>query len=120
MITKHITEVTTRFNPFTRSSKTCRVFLAHLPANARSTMKINTTVLGRESQEPSLLKLKFSTCFVPRRHIPLQLILADQTFLIEDGKEMQMDIEKLKINDVAEEVDRHSRALNRQADLAGN
>ncbi len=33
---------------------------------------------------------------------------------------MQLDIEKLKIHDVVEEVDRHSRVLNRQADLAGN
>jgi len=38
----------------------------------------------------------------------------------EDGKEMQLDTEKLKINDVIEEVDRHSRILNRAADLAGN
>ena len=60
MITKHITEVTTRFNPFKKPSKTCRVFLAYLPANARTTMKINTTVLPRDSPEPSFLKLKFS------------------------------------------------------------
>jgi large subunit ribosomal protein L53 len=60
MITKYITEVTTRFNPFKKPSKTCRVFLAHLPADARTKMKINTTVLGRDSQEPSVLKLTFS------------------------------------------------------------
>ena len=63
MITKHITEVTTRFNPFTKPSKTCRVFLANLPANARTTMKISSTVLQRDSKDPSFLKLKFSTCF---------------------------------------------------------
>lgn len=61
MITKHITEVATRFNPFTKASKTCRVFLANLPANARTSMKINAAVLPRDSQEPSSLKLKFST-----------------------------------------------------------
>ena len=33
---------------------------------------------------------------------------------------MQLDTEKLKLRDVVEEVDRHSRILNRQADLAGN
>jgi hypothetical protein len=33
---------------------------------------------------------------------------------------MQLDTEKVKINDVIEEVDRHSRILNRAADLAGN
>ena len=77
MITKHITEVTTRFNPFTKPSKTCRVFLAHLPANARNTMKINTTVLQRDSQEPSFLKLKFSMCFASGRLNPILSALAD-------------------------------------------
>ena len=70
MITKHITEVITKFNPFTKPAKTCRIFLAHLPANARTTMKINATVLKRDSQEPSFLKLKFSTCFAPRCLVP--------------------------------------------------
>ncbi|KAL6715898.1 39S ribosomal protein L44, mitochondrial [Lecanora helva] len=96
MITKHLTEVITKFNPFTKTSKTCRVFLANLPANARTTMKVNTTVLPRESQEPSSLWLKF-----------------------KDGKEMQLDTERLRIGDVEEEVDRHSRMLNRKAELAG-
>ena len=63
MITKHVTEVTTRFNPFAKPSITCRIFLAQLPANARTTMKISTTVLQRDSKEPSFLKLKFSMCF---------------------------------------------------------
>lgn len=39
---------------------------------------------------------------------------------IEDGKEMQLNTEKLTINDVMEEVNRHSRMLNRKADLMGN
>lgn len=33
---------------------------------------------------------------------------------------MQLDTEKMNIKDVMEEVDRHSRKLNRQADLLGN
>ena len=61
MITKHITEVSTKFNPFKKPAKTCRVFLAHLPANARQNMKIDTKVLPRDSQENSELRLKFST-----------------------------------------------------------
>ena len=32
---------------------------------------------------------------------------------------MQLDTEKLKIKDLMEEVDRHSRLLKRQADLTG-
>lgn len=34
--------------------------------------------------------------------------------------EMQLDAEKMSIKDLMEEVDRHSRILKRQADLAGN
>ena len=41
------------------------------------------------------------------------------TVYAEDGKEMQFDTEKLKLRDVEEEVDRHSRVLNRKAELAG-
>lgn len=37
-----------------------------------------------------------------------------------DGKEMMLDTEKLGIKDVMEEVDRHSRVLNRKAELTGN
>ena len=40
--------------------------------------------------------------------------------MIGDGKEMVLDAEKLGINDVMEEVDRHSRMLNRKAELTGN
>ncbi|MCJ1272500.1 39S ribosomal protein L44, mitochondrial [Puttea exsequens] len=60
-------------------------------------MKVNTAILGRDSEEHSFIKLKF-----------------------KDGKEMELDTEKLKINDVIEEVNRHSRMLNRVAELAGN
>lgn len=63
MITRFITEVTTVFNPFRRPGRTCRIFLAQLPPNARQTMKINTKVMEKSSREPSLLKLKFSTFF---------------------------------------------------------
>lgn len=33
---------------------------------------------------------------------------------------MQLDAEKMSIKDLMEEVDRHSRLLRRQADLAGS
>ncbi|KAL8694444.1 MAG: hypothetical protein Q9218_000936 [Villophora microphyllina] len=85
------------FNPFRRPGRTCKIFLAQLPPNARQTMKINAKVLAKSSREPSLLKLKF-----------------------KDGKEMQLDTEKLSLKDLMEEVDRHSRILKRQADLTGN
>ncbi|KAI9792549.1 MAG: 39S ribosomal protein L44, mitochondrial [Peltula sp. TS41687] len=98
MITRFLTEVSTTFNPFRTTSTTARLFLAFLPPNARhSGMKINTTVLPRESQLPSGLFLKF-----------------------KDGKEMKLETEKMGVNDVIEVVDRHSRLLRRQEELSGN
>jgi large subunit ribosomal protein L53 len=38
----------------------------------------------------------------------------------EDGKEMQLDLDKMRITDVMEEVDRHSRQLARKEELTGN
>lgn len=96
MSTRFLTEVNATFNPFVRRSKAARLFLAFLPANARQTIKVHTTMLPRESQQPSRLQLKF-----------------------KDGKEMTLDTEKLGIKDIIEEVNRHSRILKRQEDLSG-
>lgn len=38
----------------------------------------------------------------------------------EDGKEMKVDIEKMKIKEIQNEVDRHSRVLRKAEDLSGN
>jgi large subunit ribosomal protein L53 len=37
----------------------------------------------------------------------------------EDGKELTLDLEKMRITDVTEEVDRHSRILARKEELDG-
>ncbi|KAI0443320.1 39S ribosomal protein L53/MRP-L53-domain-containing protein [Xylaria telfairii] len=96
MITRFITEVNTKFNPFSVRSRATRLFLSYLPPNARAQgMQINTTLLSRTSAEPNSLSVKF-----------------------KDGKEMKLDGEILGIKGIIEEVDRHSRALQKQADLA--
>jgi len=98
MITRFITDISTKFNPFNvPAGKTVRNFLALLPPNARSTMKINAQMLPRTTTGPTTLLLKF-----------------------KDGKEMNLDVDKLKIKDVIEQVDRHSRMLGRQDELGGN
>ncbi|KAH8815122.1 mitochondrial ribosomal protein L44 [Xylogone sp. PMI_703] len=97
MITRFMTEVSTVFNPFSPKAKTARLFLSFLPANARSTMKIETKLLPRASKERSFVNVKF-----------------------KDGKEMKLDAEKLGIKGVVEELDRHSRTLGRQEELSGN
>lgn len=64
MITRYITNVSTAFSPFNaRSGKTVRNFLALLPPNARSTMKIDVKMFGqKEAEKPASLGLKFSMC----------------------------------------------------------
>lgn len=61
MITKFLTEVSAKLNPFAASAKPARLFLTYLPPNARSTgMAVSTTLLPRTSTEPSSLRVKFS------------------------------------------------------------
>lgn len=62
MITKYITGITTSFSPFNpRSGKTIRNFLASLPPNARSTMRIGVKMLGqKDAAKPAMLDLTFS------------------------------------------------------------
>ncbi|EGS18818.1 mitochondrial 54S ribosomal protein mL53 [Thermochaetoides thermophila DSM 1495] len=96
MITRFITDVTTRFNPFSPSAKAARLFLSFLPPNARQQgMNISAQLLPRSSTEKPTLYIKF-----------------------KDGKEMNIDCEKMNIKTIIEEVDRHSRMLQKEADLA--
>lgn len=94
-MTRFITDVTTKFNPFSPRARTVRLFLSFLPPTARANgMKITTRLLPRQSTEPNSLWVKF-----------------------KDGKEMHIDCENLGIKGVVEELDRHSRILKKQADL---
>ncbi|KAI0025486.1 39S ribosomal protein L53/MRP-L53-domain-containing protein [Xylariomycetidae sp. FL0641] len=94
MITRFITEVNAKFNPFSMSSRAARLFLTNLPPNARQHMQITNKLLPRNSTEPGTLLIKF-----------------------KDGLEMKLDGSKLGIKGIIEEVDRHSRLLQKQADL---
>lgn len=97
MITKYLTSLTTTFNPFVPTARTARNFLALLPPNARANgMKIDVKLLPRTAKGPASLKLGF-----------------------KDGKEMEIDLGKLKLKEVVEEVDRHSRILQRKDELTG-
>lgn len=62
MITKFMSEVTAKFNPFSACAKPARLFLTQLPPNARSTgMKITSALMPRTAKEPSSVYIKFST-----------------------------------------------------------
>lgn len=41
------------------------------------------------------------------------------TSAAEDGKEVTLDLEKMDVGDVVQELDRHSRKLAREEELAG-
>ncbi len=150
MITRFITEVKTRFNPFSAQAKSARLFLSFLPPTARSQgMAITTQLLPRASTEPSSLLIKFSTLlgFLSGRvwgrgadlaHLRMggrlelgqdgqtdgisrmRIYLANLFLCVrtEDGKEMKLDCEAMGIKSIVEEVDRHSRMLQKEADLA--
>ncbi len=61
MITRFITDVTTRFNAFSPQAKTARLFLTLLPPNARASgIRISTQLLAKASTEPSSLVVRFS------------------------------------------------------------
>ncbi|KAF4123996.1 large subunit ribosomal protein L53 [Geosmithia morbida] len=95
MITKFMTEVTAKFNPFSACAKPARLFLTQLPPTARSMgVKINSTVLPRTAKEPSSLYVKF-----------------------KDGKEMNFQCDKITITGLVNECDRHSRSLQKKEDL---
>ncbi|KAF2001207.1 hypothetical protein P154DRAFT_464632 [Amniculicola lignicola CBS 123094] len=98
MITRFLTDVSVKFNPFSPRSKSARLFLSLIPPTARSDgMKIESKMLPRTSKEPATLDVKF-----------------------KDGKEMKIDVEKMRITEVMEVVDRHSRQLARKEELLGN
>ncbi|KAI4917662.1 uncharacterized protein J4E92_009056 [Alternaria infectoria] len=98
MITRFLTDVRVTFNPFSPRSKPARLFLSLIPPNARADgMKIESKMLPRDSKEPANLGVKF-----------------------KDGKEMNLDLSNMRITQVVEEVDRHSRSLARKDELAGN
>lgn len=62
MLTRFITDVSTRFNPFSAKAKAARLFLSFLPPDARSNgMNITTQLLPRNSTETPMLYVKFST-----------------------------------------------------------
>ncbi|KAF3768959.1 putative ribosomal protein YmL44, mitochondrial [Cryphonectria parasitica EP155] len=96
MITRFITEVTTKINPFSVKSRSARLFLTVLPPSARSQgMTINTKLLPKTAAEKTSLQVKF-----------------------KDGKLLDLDCESMGIKGLIEECDRHSRLLQKQAALA--
>jgi len=101
MKTKFLTSINLTFSPFALpSGRTARHFLALLPPNARSTMKISVKMLGRESAVAQKEKGSLQITF-------------------KDGRALDLDLERVGIKEVQGEVDRHSRVLARLEELSG-
>jgi len=97
MITKFLTNISVTLNPFSNLSKSARIFLSLLPPDSRQTIKINTKLLARTSDQPPKIAVTF-----------------------KDGKLVELDAGKLSIKDLVEELDRHSRILRKKEELGGN
>lgn len=62
MITRFITEITTKFNPFAASARSARLFLTNIPPSARAQGTLITTkLLSPSAAEKTSLQVKFST-----------------------------------------------------------
>ncbi|KAJ6026857.1 hypothetical protein N7499_004961 [Penicillium canescens] len=99
-----ITTFRTAYNPFSRASRPCRLFLGMLrtpstiPTSSPTHIDIQVKQLPRESTQSPTMTIGF-----------------------KGGKELTLDVGKrgLKIGDVIEEVSRVGRALQREASLKG-
>lgn len=69
MITRYLTDITARFNPFSHSAKSARVFLSMINSDARNDIQIKTTVLSRTSKANPSLDIKFSMYILWRLQI---------------------------------------------------
>ncbi len=122
MMTRFITNVTTKFNPFSPKAKAPRLFLSLLPPNARSTgMSITTQLLPKASSDPGSLHVKFCTSRwggKPRVYATVRGGWLTHCGETADGREMSFDGDAYEIKGIVEEVDRHSRMLQKQADLS--
>jgi large subunit ribosomal protein L53 len=105
MKTTHLTSLTTSFNPFARHAKTPRLFLSLLPPAARSTVKVTVKQLPRSSTDPSTLEIGFKDGKVLK-------------YQFRDPVPGQKE-EGVKLKDVVEQVERHSRGLQRKEELTG-
>lgn len=78
---------------------------------------IQTQLLPKTSKEASSLYIKFSMWFGNSSLCGLLDPMLTIVSYIEDGKEMNLDVESMGIKSIVEEVDRHSRQLQKAADL---
>lgn len=122
MITKYLTNLTVAFSPLaaSRAHRTPRLLLALLPASHK--IKITTTILPTNTKDPARItigfkekEIKFVESKGSDKKGGKQEAMAESLGLAEG----ELDLRRLGINDVIEEVDRYSRMLARKEELTG-
>lgn len=103
MKTTYLVNLTTAFNPFSKTAAVPRLFLQQLSAKAQKDIKITRKVLPRTSAEPASLTLG-----------------------MKDGQQMkytwsEQDDAKsqVRLNDIIEQIQRHARVVGRKEELSG-
>ena len=118
MRTTYLTSLKTSFNPFSQSSKIPRLFLTLLPANAHKTIQIKSTPLPRTSTDPSTLELSFSDGKVAKYSWGGAAIREEKR-ANTSAKGKKPGGERVSLQDIIEEVDRHAKGLARKEELSG-
>lgn len=123
MITKHLATITAAFNPLkpVPAHKIPRLLLSFISPSARAPggVKVSQEILPASSPRPSEITLAFRD---GRELKFLEMTRKGKSVGKADAKPADgvFDLGKLGIKDVVEEVDRHSRMLQRKAELSGN
>ena len=119
MITTYLTSLKTTFNPFSPSSKIPRLFLTVLPANTHKALQIKSTPLPRHSTEPSTLELGFKDGRVVKYSWGGSPAPVEGTQGIAPVKGKKAGGEKVTLQDIIDEVNRHARVSARKEELSG-
>jgi large subunit ribosomal protein L53 len=114
MLTKYLTTLSVAFSPLSplRAHRTPRLLLALLPASHK--IKVTTTILPTNSTQPAKITVGFK-----ERTIEFLEKKKGAPAAGAAGSEEVLDLGRLGINDIVEEVDRHSRMLGRKEELTG-
>lgn len=122
MLTKYLTTLSVAFSPLSpsRAHRTPRLLLALLPASHQ--IKVTTTILPTNSKEPARISIGFKEkqiVFVESKGSNKKGGKAEADAVALGLQEGELDLRRLGINDVVEEVDRYSRGLARKDELSG-
>lgn len=144
MQTTHLTSIISHFNPLATATahRIPRLILSRLPSSpigaGNTPIKITTKILARGTTEPALLTIGFKggdqLTFVEatrriekaeRKKLRLEGKVANGETITEETregvlKEGWLDLGKMGMNDVLEELGRRSRILGRKEQIGGS